>query len=46
VAETYYRWQPGDILDLTADIQFMQDDYRTGPNPSGWIYSLRAAAKF
>lgn len=46
VAEAYYRWQLGEMIGLTADIQYMKDDYKIGQGPSGWIYSLRATAEF
>lgn len=46
IAEVYYRWQAGDLLGLTADIQYMSDDYIVGDGPKGWIYSLRATAEF
>ena len=46
VAETYYRWQLGKVLGLTADVQYQQDDYKTGGGPSGWMFGLRAVAEF
>ncbi|NNJ96422.1 MAG: porin [Gammaproteobacteria bacterium] len=46
VAEAYYRWQLGEVLGLTADIQYQSDDYKVGQGPSGWTYSLRAVAGF
>ena len=46
VAEAYYRWQLGEVLGLTADVQYQQDDYKTGGGPSGWMFGLRAAAEF
>lgn len=46
VAEAYYRWQPGEVLGLTADVQYQQDDYKTGGGPSGWMLGLRAVAEF
>jgi hypothetical protein len=46
VAEAYYRWQLGEFFGLTADLQHQQDDYKTGSGPRGWIFGLRAAAKF
>jgi hypothetical protein len=46
VAEAYYRWQLGEIFGLTADVQYMQDDYKTGTGPRGWIFGLRATAEF
>ena len=46
VAEAYYRWQLTEVLGLTADLQYMQDDYKTGGGPRGWIFGLRATAEF
>jgi porin len=46
VAEAYYRWQLGEVFGFTADVQYMQDDYKAGNGPSGWIYGLRATAEF
>jgi len=46
VFETYYRWQLGDLFGLTADIQYQNDDYLSGPGPNGWTYGLRATAEF
>jgi porin len=46
VLEAYYRWQLSKMLGLTADIQYQKDDYKTGPGPSGWTYSLRAVVGF
>ena len=46
IVEVYYRWQAGELLGLTADIQYMDDDYTVGDGVKGWIYSLRASAKF
>ncbi len=46
VAEAYYRWQLGEVLGLTADLQYMQDDYKTGSGPRGWIFGVRATAEF
>ena len=44
--EAYYRWQLGEVFGLTADLQYQQDDYKTGSGPHGWIFGLRATAKF
>jgi len=46
VAEAYYRWQPGEIFALTADMQYQQDKYKTATGPGGWILGLRATAEF
>lgn len=46
IAEAYYRWQLGEVFGLTADLQYMQDDYKAGGGPSGWIFGLRATAIF
>ena len=46
VAEAYYRWQLGQTIGLTADIQYQHDNYNLSEGPSGWIASLRAVAGF
>lgn len=46
VAEAYYRWKLGNILGLTADVQYMKDDYEEKQNPNGWNFGLRATAEF
>jgi len=46
IAEAYYRWQLGEVFGLTADVQYMQDDYKAGDGPRGWIFGLRATAEF
>ena len=46
LVEAYYRWQLGKMLGLTADIQYQNDDFKTGPGPNGWTFSLRAVAGF
>jgi hypothetical protein len=44
--EGYYRLAFNDMLALTADVQYMQDKYRTGEDVDGWVFSLRAVAEF
>jgi len=46
VTEAYYRWQLGEFLGLTADIQYQNYDYKVGQDPNGWTYNLRAAVEF
>lgn len=46
VAESYYRLALNDEFALTADIQYMKDDVRTGDSPEGWIFGLRAVVGF
>ena len=46
IAEAYYRWQLGEVFGLTADVQYMRDDYKTGGGPRGWVFGLRAVAGF
>jgi hypothetical protein len=46
VAEAYYRWQLGEVFGLTADVQYMRDDYKASDGPNGWIFGLRATAEF
>jgi porin len=45
VAELYYRFAANDFLALTADIQYMADDYNTGEDIDGWIFGLRLVAE-
>jgi porin len=46
VTEAYYHWQLGEVFGLTADVQYMQDDYKAGSGPRGWIFGLRATTEF
>jgi hypothetical protein len=46
VAEAYYRWQLGEFLGLTVDVQHMKDEYKSGQALDGWVYGLRAAIEF
>lgn len=46
VAEAYYRIAFNDYLALTADIQYMADDYDEGDDIDGWIFGVRAVAAF
>lgn len=46
VIEAYYRWQLGEMFGVTADVQFLSDKTKTGQNPEGIVYSLRAVAEF
>jgi hypothetical protein len=48
VAEAYYRYVAGEHLALTADLQYMKDDYRdpAQDSPRGFIFALRATAGF
>lgn len=46
IAETYYRLVVNPYLALTADIQFMQDRYRTTRDIEGFVYSLRTTFNF
>jgi hypothetical protein len=45
VAELYYRFAANDFLALTADIQYMADDYDTGEDLDGWIFGVRLVAE-
>jgi porin len=45
VAELYYRFAANDFFALTADIQYMADDYDDGSDISGWIFGLRLVAE-
>ena len=47
MAELYLRMHFLDCLDLTADLQYMQDHLRDGqPKRSAWIQGLRIVATF
>ncbi len=46
VAEAYYRAALNDTFALTADIQYMSDDYDEADTIDGWIFGLRAVAEF
>nr|WP_093038651.1 carbohydrate porin [Thiocapsa sp. KS1] len=46
VAELYYRFAANDFLALTADIQYMADDYDSGEDIEGWIFGLRLVSEF
>jgi hypothetical protein len=45
VAELYYRFAANDFLALTADIQYMADDYDSGEDIAGWVVGLRLVAE-
>jgi porin len=47
--EAYYRFGLTDELAVTADLQWMRDDYRAGADDEdrdGWIFGLRFTAAF
>lgn len=46
--ETYYRFVVSDILSMSADVQWMSDDSKSGndADAEGWIFGLRATAEF
>ena len=47
--EAYYRLGLTDELAVTADLQWMRDDYRAGADDEdrdGWIFGLRFTAAF
>jgi len=46
LAEIYYRMVIIPKLSLTADIQYMDDEYYSIPDAEGMIYSLRATVNF
>ncbi len=46
VFETYYRLAVDEHLALTADLQYMDDRYRDGEHPKGWIAGLRLTLEF
>ena len=46
--ETYYRATFGDYFSLTADVQWMKDDYEDSgeEDAKGWVFGLRTTAEF
>jgi porin len=50
VFETYYRFGFTDHAGLTADVQYMKDNYtnasQVNDHPAGWIFGLRVTAGF
>jgi hypothetical protein len=50
VFETYYRFSFNEHAGLTADVQYMKDNYHNtfaaADNPAGWIFGLRATVGF
>ncbi len=46
VFEGYYRFTVNKFLALTADVQYMQDEYQDDRQVSGWIWGLRAVTEF
>ncbi len=48
VFETYYRANFGDYFAVTADVQWMKDDYEDNSieEAKGWVLGLRTTAEF
>ena len=46
VAEGYYRLAIVDRFGLTADLQYMHDDKKSGADPEGFVFGLRADLDF
>jgi porin len=46
VAELYYRFAAWKYLAITADVQYMRDDFRIGRGPRGIILGLRFTSEF
>ena len=44
--EIYYRLAINDDFALTADVQYVKDDARSGANPGGFILGLRGTFEF
>lgn len=42
----YYRFVANDYFALTADVQYMQDNFNQGDKTNGFIAGLRAIAEF
>lgn len=46
VAEAYIRFALGEYLGVTADVQYIKDQYGNSNDPNGFVYGLRLAAEF
>jgi hypothetical protein len=46
VAEVYYRFVVNEHVALTADAQYLEDDYREGDDADGWVLGMRVVAQF
>jgi porin len=46
IAELYYRFAANDQIALTGDVQFMDDRYKAGGGPRGWVFGMRATVAF
>lgn len=46
VFEAYVRFSLLEFLAVTADVQYMKDDYKAGDNPKGFIYGVRGVVEF
>ena len=46
VVEAYYRLGLSEHLVLTADVQYLRDDYEDGAAVKGWVIGMRAVAAF
>lgn len=46
VVEAYYRFGLSEHLALTADVQYLRDEYDDGSEVKGWVIGMRAVAAF
>lgn len=46
VAEAYYRFVINDLLNLTADLQYMKDSLEDAKGPEGLLFALRTTLEF
>lgn len=46
VVEAYYRLGLSEHLALTADVQYLRDEYDDGSEVKGWVIGMRAVAAF
>jgi porin len=46
VAELYYRFGVNEYLGITADVQYMSDEYEEDSDVEGWVLGVRAVAAF
>lgn len=46
VVEAYYRLGLNEHVALTADVQYLRDEYNDGSKVKGWVIGMRAVAAF
>ena len=46
LVELYARVGINEVLSVTGDVQYLQDTLIDGDGPQGWVFGLRATARF